>query len=255
MNDVLSPEQRRIAGRVLAEEEQRRTHLVVALSGAHAYGFPSPDSDVDLKGIHVLPTSALVGLRTPALHVERMEVIEGVEIDYSSNELGAALASILKGNGNYIERVLGSSAMVVGPELSALAPLVRASLSKRVFEHYRGFAASQRRELAQKRTAKRVLYVLRTALTGVHMLRTGEVVTDMTTILDEYGFGEVRALVERKLAGERTELEEEELATWNATLDRALVALDEARAASRLPDAPDERALDEFLVDLRRRNF
>src|SRR3954463_6999774 len=94
MNDVLTPAQRTIAERVLAEEDRRRTHVVVALSGAHAYGFPSPDSDVDLKGIHVLPTSSLVGLRTPPLHVERMEVIEGVEIDYSSNELGAALASI-----------------------------------------------------------------------------------------------------------------------------------------------------------------
>ena len=30
------------------------------VSGAHAYGFPSPDSDFDLKGAHVVPTECLL---------------------------------------------------------------------------------------------------------------------------------------------------------------------------------------------------
>ena len=29
--------------------------LFATISGAHLYGFPSPDSDFDLRGIHVLP--------------------------------------------------------------------------------------------------------------------------------------------------------------------------------------------------------
>jgi hypothetical protein len=29
--------------------------LFAAISGAHLYGFPSPDSDFDLRGAHVLP--------------------------------------------------------------------------------------------------------------------------------------------------------------------------------------------------------
>ena len=29
--------------------------LLVTISGAHLYGFPSADSDYDLRGIHVLP--------------------------------------------------------------------------------------------------------------------------------------------------------------------------------------------------------
>jgi uncharacterized protein len=46
---ILDAHARRIADAVLAEEEAERHHVVVALSGAHAYGFPSPDSDLDLK--------------------------------------------------------------------------------------------------------------------------------------------------------------------------------------------------------------
>ena len=36
--------------------------LFATISGAHLYGFPSPDSDFDLRGAHVLPLDAVVGL-------------------------------------------------------------------------------------------------------------------------------------------------------------------------------------------------
>jgi uncharacterized protein len=29
--------------------------LFATISGAHLYGFPSPDSDYDLRGVHILP--------------------------------------------------------------------------------------------------------------------------------------------------------------------------------------------------------
>ena len=36
--------------------------LFATISGAHLYGFPWPDSDYDLRGAHVLPLEAVVGL-------------------------------------------------------------------------------------------------------------------------------------------------------------------------------------------------
>lgn len=107
MSEVLDLRQRVAADRVLAEEAAARRHLVVSLSGAHAYGFPSPDSDLDLKAIHVFPTEQLLGLSPPPTNApDRIEVLDGVEIDYSSNELQPVLVGILQGNGNFIERVL-----------------------------------------------------------------------------------------------------------------------------------------------------
>lgn len=32
--------------------------LFATISGAHLYGFPSPDSDYDLRGAHVLPPAS-----------------------------------------------------------------------------------------------------------------------------------------------------------------------------------------------------
>lgn len=42
VTDMLTAEQSAVMKRELDEEEARREHVVVYLSGAHAYGFPSP---------------------------------------------------------------------------------------------------------------------------------------------------------------------------------------------------------------------
>ena len=34
--------------------------LFATISGAHLYGFPSPDSDYDLRGVHLLPLRDVV---------------------------------------------------------------------------------------------------------------------------------------------------------------------------------------------------
>src|SRR5689334_8396101 len=140
---VLTQAQEAVAGRVLDEEETRRRHLVVALSGAHAYGFPSPDSDLDLKAIHIEPTARLLGLHAGAPHADRMEAVDGIEVDYTSNELKPVLLGVLQGNGNYIERILGALLPFQTPELLSLQPLVKRTLSRQLFRHYLGVATSQ----------------------------------------------------------------------------------------------------------------
>jgi predicted nucleotidyltransferase len=252
---VLSAEQASVARTVLAEEAAQRDHVVVYLSGAHAYGFPSPDSDLDLKAIHLARTESLLGLRPPTLTHDRMGFVQGVEIDYTSNELGLALAGILKGNGNFLERVLGTCTLLTSPLHEELVPLVQRSLSRRVHAHYRGFATSQQRSLIGSPTVKKLLYVLRTTLTGTHLLRSGQLVTDVTQLLDEYGFAEARQLVSAKLRGERTLLTEAERDRWQASLARAFAALDAAEQASVLPPEPaptDVAALEHWLIATRR---
>jgi predicted nucleotidyltransferase len=52
--------------------------LFATISGAHLYGFPSPDSDFDLRGAHVLPLDAVVGLEVRDETVEDSRIIEGL---------------------------------------------------------------------------------------------------------------------------------------------------------------------------------
>lgn len=252
----LSSHQRSIGDRVIAEESSKREHLVVYLSGAHAYGFPSPDSDLDLKTIHIARTSALVGFDPPQPTYDRAEVIEGVEIDYTSNEIAHVLSGILNGNGNFLERILGRTALASIAELEELRTLVRGSVCRRVHRHYRGFAANQQRLLEKEPTIKRLLYVLRTALTGTHLLRTGELETDLLRLADAYELRDARALVEAKRAGEHTTADPALLESWRPRLEQALSRLDAARDRSVLPEDPRGiPALDAWLVALRRSRF
>jgi predicted nucleotidyltransferase len=251
----LDGDARRVAEQCIAEESARRDHLVVTLSGSHAYGFPSVDSDLDLKAIHVEPTDHLLGLSDPPATANRLEVINGVEIDYTSNELGPVLAGILAGNGNYIERVLGRLICARAPALDDLAALTRDALSRRVHRHYRGFARSQAGALdeAATPTAKKLLYVLRTALTGVHLLTTGELETDLSVTASLYGFDGVDQLIAHKRQNERVALATGDRDRWRRSVDRAFALLDDARERSPLPEEPANSAeIEAWLVRFRR---
>jgi predicted nucleotidyltransferase len=256
--EALSAEQQAVADRVLDEEEHKRAHLVVALSGAHAYGFPSPDSDLDLKAVHVEPTTRLLGLLRNPASPSRMEIVDGIEIDYSSNEIHPVLIGVLQGNGNYIERILGPIPLRVSPDLETLKPLCAAALSRRIFRHYLGFATSQLRAwtTGERTSIKKLLYVLRTALTGAHALETGEIVTDLGALLDERRLGAARALIEAKRAGENATLAPETADRWEVEVARAFEALEAAYARTCLPEEPPNVAeLNQWLLALRRARF
>lgn len=249
----LEGDARVVGEKLVAEVEAERRHLVIALSGAHAYGFPSPDSDLDLKAVHIEPTASLLGLGAPKETFDRLEVIDGVEIDYTSNEIRAVLMGIVAGNGNYIERILGALIAHHSPEHDEIREIVTRSLSKRVYRHYRGFAQSQRKafEDGEEAVAKKLLYVLRTALTGTHLLRTGELRVDLSSVADDYGYPEAHELIAAKLKGERVVLPESERQVWLTRLDGLFATLDEAHQKSQLPEHADSTEMEDWLIRLR----
>ena len=55
----LAKEALELGRRVLEEQvlgpEQAEHFVFLTISGAHIYGFPSPDSDLDLRGAHCAP--------------------------------------------------------------------------------------------------------------------------------------------------------------------------------------------------------
>ncbi len=255
---VLTAHQAEVARRFLAERDRERRHLVVYLSGAHAYGFPSPDSDLDLKCVHVAPTRELVGLTPIEDAAERTEVVDGVELDYGANELAQVLRGAVRGNGNFLERILGELVLAADRALLDEArAVVRPLLSRRAARHYGGFAASQLRLFDEKPTAKRALYVLRTAATGRHLLAHGEIVTDVAR-LSAFVPSEIGELLIIKQRAEREELAPGQVATWRARLVGAIAAVGGAGATSILavePTAAAIAAADAWLQSVRKAHW
>lgn len=227
--------------------------LLCAVTGSHHYGFPSADSDLDLKGIHLAPTRALLGLDTLADAHDRFEVFEGVECDLTTNEARQAIRLLLSGNGNVLERIHSPFQLVETPALEGLRALSRGALSRRFHRHYAGYLRGMCHEHERAPRAKSLLYTYRVALTGTHLLRTGEVEADLRTLAPRYGFPEALDLVARKQASpEKAPLPREDDARHRAVWPRLAELLDRARDESPLPPEPPGRAaLDDWLVELR----
>lgn len=231
--------------------------LWLALSGAHAYGFPSEDSDLDLKGVHVVPARALLGLGEAQDAVDVVSEWEGREYDFTSNEVGHVARLLLRGNGNMFERYLGPFPVVTTPAGHRMRELAREALSRKVSHHYGGFFRGMVREYRAEaargvRRAKRLLYAYRVALTGIHLLLKGELITDVVALHDEYGCPAVVELVRVKRSRETETIEEAAEPRYLEDLARLERVLEEARASSVLPEEPPNRdEIEKLVIGLR----
>jgi predicted nucleotidyltransferase len=79
--------------------------LFATISGAHLYGFPSPDSDFDLRGAHILPLEQVIGLEVSDETLEDSRAIEGLEMDIVSHDVRKFSRLLLKKNGYVLEQL------------------------------------------------------------------------------------------------------------------------------------------------------
>jgi uncharacterized protein len=91
------------AGRIAGDERLRAIAarqpyplLFVTVSGAHLYGFPSPDSDYDLRGVHLLPIREVVGLDPGRETVESSGIDDGLEIDLVTHDVRKFFGLLLR---------------------------------------------------------------------------------------------------------------------------------------------------------------
>jgi uncharacterized protein len=256
LESVLSERELRAVRDYVAAREPERRHLVAYVSGAHAAGFATTDSDVHLRCIHVAATGDLVGLTPSADGADRRDRVDNVAIAYGSEELAGALRGAVQGDGDALERFLGDLIVASMPELLAESrPIVSRLLSQRVGHHYAAEAIALLRSFDDAPSADRALHVLRATATARHLLDTGELVTDLRQLTPRYAAAEVAELVEHarrpELCVDATAL----AARWRPRLSEAIAAIDDATAASCLPAEPPARAVaeaDEWLRSVRR---
>src|ERR1700751_1662752 len=117
--------------------------LFATISGAHLYGFPSPDSDFDLRGVHVLPLEKITGLDVHDETVQDSRVIEALEMDIVSHDVRKFFGLLLKKNGYVLEQVFSPLLVHTTPEHDELKRIVRGCITKHHSHHYFGFAETQ----------------------------------------------------------------------------------------------------------------
>ncbi|MEM7478724.1 MAG: nucleotidyltransferase domain-containing protein, partial [Planctomycetota bacterium] len=117
--------------KMMAHVEGHPYPLVFAtISGAHLYGFPSPDSDFDLRGTHVLPLETVVGLSQGRETVEKEGIYDGLEIDLVTHDVEKFFRLMLRRNGYVLEQVLSPLVVYETPEFHELRELAHECVTK-----------------------------------------------------------------------------------------------------------------------------
>ena len=228
--------------------------LFVTVSGAHLYGFDSLDSDVDLRGCHLLPLADVIGLFPQVETIERGGMHAGIEVDLVSHDVGKYFRLLVRNNGYVLEQIF-SPLVVAGHDfLERLRPIAARCITKLHYHHYRGFYATQRKLLdkEERKRAKSLLYAYRVLLTGIHLLQSGEVEANLHRLNDRFGLPQIADLVAIK-TGEREKVDLPAL-DWEfhaGELGRLESVMEQAFTSSSLGETRDTTAASALLVELR----
>ncbi len=245
MNDMLRAEVRR----------HPYPLIFATVSGAHLYGFPSPDSDYDLRGVHILPAREVLGLDVNHETIEVSAKRDGLELDLVTHDAKKFFGLMLKKNGYVLEQLLSPLVVHTTPEHEELKALAAGCITRHHSHHYLGFAATQWKlfEKESPRRVKPLLYVYRVLLTGIHLMRTGRVEANLVRLNEDFRLSQVPDLIARKVEGaEKSFLPDADLAFQRSEYERLTKELEIASEASQLPERASARSgLNDLLIRLR----
>jgi uncharacterized protein len=228
--------------------------LFTTVSGAHLYGFASADSDVDLRGVFLLPVKDLVGLTEPRETLASSEMVSGIELDFVLHDLRKFARMMTRHNGYVLEQLYSPLVVAGSQEFEELRVIGHGCLTRGLYKHYKGFAAGRRKLLNEPgATVKHLLYAYRVYMTGIRVLRGGGIETNIEVLNEDYSFSQVDEVIARKRTGtEKQALESDELSVHGQELDRLENMLQSAFDGSRLPDeAANIQELNDFVVRVR----
>ncbi len=228
----------------------------VTLSGSHLYGFPSADSDFDLRGMHVTPPNVVLGLDDYRETAEAKTEIDGFEDELVTHDARKYFRLVGKNNGYVLEQIFSPFVLHDGGHLDELRAIAKTCITRRHELHYKGFGYGEWLKFVNSPTkpVKRILYVFRVLMTGIHLMRTGEIEANILRLNSDMQLPYIEDLIAQKKSG----LEKGGLAGGHGlefyTLEfRKLEELLKTEAdRSRLPLDPTGRpALNDLLLRLR----
>lgn len=226
--------------------------LFATVTGSHAFGCASEFSDYDVHGVHLLPTAQILGLNQGQDTVEHKVVHSGDEIDLATHDLKKFILLLLKGNGNVLEDLYSPLIIVTSPIHEALKEIGKGCFTKMSAAHYKGMAYNQQRRMLSNEV-KKYVHLYRCLLMGIHLMRTGELVMDIPTLVQMYDCPQVTKLIEYKYAG-YIGLSDEEASKYSQSIATLTEQLEQTRENSVLPDRPTQetrQALNDLLVRVR----
>jgi hypothetical protein len=215
-----------------------RDHTIYAcVMGSRAFGLATDTSDTDRRGVFLAPTPLFWRFDKPPTH------IEGPAEEQFSWELERFCELALRANPNILECLHSPLVEHIDDTGRELLALRDAFLSRQVHETFTRYALGQRKKLeADIRLHgaprwKHAMHLLRLLTSARDVLRTGTLTIDVGDQRDPL------------LAVKRGEVPWPQVESW---MTRLAAETDETATRTPLPEEPDRRRVEDFLIRVRR---
>lgn len=200
-----------------------------------------------------------MGLQTRNETIEVSEFRESLEIDLVTHNVKKFFLMLLKKNGYVLEQLYSPLILITSPEHEELKIIAKNCITRHHSYHYIGFAATQWKLFEKEHThrLKPLLYVYRVLLTGIYLMQTGVVESNLIKLNEVFNSPYISDLIAQKLAGtEKSILSDINVAFHQREYERLRNKLQEAYQYSSLPETPSANAaLDNLLIRLRARSY
>jgi predicted nucleotidyltransferase len=225
---------------VLTEHDLRPYIIYRCQVGSRAFGLDTADSDDDIRGIYLPPAR---------LHWSLFKLPEQLEFaddkgDEVYWELEKFLKLALKANPNVLETLWTPSILHADEVTQKLRGIRDIFLTRHLYKTYSGYVLSQFRRMANTYfktgayKAKHAMHLIRLLYSGIEALRSGQIRIDVAEHREE--------LLAIKSGGWSFE----QAKAKALDLDRDF---QEAYQRTQLPEQPNYRKVDDFLIWARRR--
>lgn len=218
--------------------------ILEGVTGSVAYGLNTENSDVDIKGIYLLPTSEILSL---GFNLEKTTK-DHTDPDWVYHELGKFMKLAASGNPTITE-LLYLQEYTQLDKIGQLLILNRRSFlsTKAIMDAYRGYAFSQAKKLSKrqdeglegydsslkKRFSKHTRHCFRLLLQARQLLETGTLTVKVTEEQREWLF---------KMGEQTPETVVDSFMAEDRKMDDIV---------SVLPDKPDMQRLNQLLIKIR----
>ncbi len=241
--------------RLNIDHKKNVTPIFLSLAGSHLFGFQSRDSDFDIRGCYASPLERIFGLEDAESSVTENSIERGAELDISLHELKSFLQTLIKPNGNFIERLHSPHIFLTSDTHQEIKELSSRLICKKLFYHYYEFGKKLREEGESSGIAKRYLYAMRSYMAGINLLTNGTIISDINQLNEEFRLSIVEELVEAKGREEISRFDGDGTSLAK-TLDQLEAELKTSHKQTELPENPQRvEAFNDILIGYRKKQF
>lgn len=227
--------------------------ILLVVSGSHAYGLNTSESDLDIRGIAIENEDTLFGL-------DNFEIFENKETDTVIYSLRNFIRLAMKGSPNMLEllNVRNDDILYITDEGYKLLENKELFLSKKLYHTIRGFTKNSLNRMEKdtcknnERACKDAMHLIRLYLSGIEALKTEKLpvyMGDNIPYLMEIRNGKY---IEKDENNPENQVINQE---FYKELEKYEKELTKAYEESKLPDKVDKNALSELQKEIFKQRY